>query len=93
MRVERDTGIQHVLIKDGLDPQTQKRQVEQQIRAAEERNKLFLENAARKDMDGYLNPKIYAAIKAKPEISISQLPLNFDKATVSTGLKSALLSN
>ena len=47
MRLKCDTGIQYALVRD-RDPQTLKRQVEQQIRAAEDRNKVFLENAARR---------------------------------------------
>ena len=45
MRLKCDTGIQYALVRD-QDPQALKRQVEQQIRAAEDRNKVFLENAA-----------------------------------------------
>jgi len=91
MRVRCDTGIQYALVRD-VDPQALKRQVEQQIRAAEDRNKVFLENAARRDIDAYVNSTPYA-IKAKPVMSLAQLSLNFDKAAVSAQLPSARLSH
>ena len=68
MRVRCDTGIQYALVRD-VDPQALKRQVEQQIRAAEDRNKVFLENAARRDIDAYVN----STINAKPVMSVAQL--------------------
>ena len=86
MRLKCDTGIQYALVRD-RDPQTLKRQVEQQIRAAEDRNKVFLENAARRDIDAYINSTPYA-IKAKPVMSLAQLSLNFDKAAISPRLPS-----
>jgi len=87
MRVRCDTGIQYALVRD-VDPQALNRQVEQQIRAAEDRNKLFLENAARRDIDAYVNSTPYA-IKAKPLMSLAQLSLNFDKVAVSARLPAA----
>ena len=87
MRLKCDTGIQYALVRD-RDPQTLKRQVEQQIRAAEDRNKVFLENAARRDIDAYINSTPYA-IKAKLVMSLAQLSLNFDKVAVSARLPSA----
>jgi hypothetical protein len=77
MRVQCDTGIQYALVKDAFDPAVQKRQVEHQISAAEDRNKRFLENAARRDIDAYVNSTTYA-MKAKPAMSPApQLPLSF----------------
>ena len=84
MRLKCDTGIQYALVR-GLDPQALKRQVEQQIRAAEDRNKVFLENAARRDIDAYVN----STINPKPVMSLAQLSLNFDKLGVSARLPSA----
>ena len=84
MRVRCDTGIQYALLRD-VDPQALKRQVEQQIRAAEDRNKVFLENAARRDIDAYVN----STINAKPVMSVAQLSVNFDKLGVSAQLPSA----
>jgi predicted methyltransferase MtxX (methanogen marker protein 4) len=84
MRVRCDTGIQYALLRD-VDPQALKRQVEQQIRAAEDRNKVFLENAARRDIDAYVN----STINPKPVMSLAQLSLNFDKLGVSARLPSA----
>ena len=77
MRVQCDTRIQYALVKGVFDPETLKRQVEQQITAAEDRNKLFLESAARRDIDAYVNSRTYV-IKAKPTTSPPQLSLNFD---------------
>jgi hypothetical protein len=88
MRIRCDTGIQYALVKDVFDPQALKRQVEQQISAAEDRNRRFLEAAARRDIDAYLNSATYA-IK-KTAISLAQLSLNFDKVTESTGLQPAV---
>jgi hypothetical protein len=87
MRLKCDTGIQYALVRD-RDPQALKRQVEHQIRAAEDRNKVFLENAARRDIDAFVNSTSYA-IKAKPVMPLAQLSLNFDKVAVSARLPSA----
>ena len=83
MRVRFDTGIQSALVKGVLDPETVKRRVEQQITAAENRNKLFLESAARRDIEAYVNSKTYV-IKAKPTTSPPQLSLNFEPAIRTT---------
>jgi len=89
MRVRCDTGIQYALVKDAFDPEAQKRQVEHRISAAEDRNKRFLENAARRDIDAYVNSTTYA-IKANPAMSAApQLALNFDKAGDSKRLQPA----
>lgn len=89
MRVRYDTGIQYALVKDAFEPEAQKRQVEQQISAAEDRNKRFLENAARRDIDAYVNSTTYA-IKAKPALSPApQLALSFDKVGDAKPLQSA----
>jgi hypothetical protein len=57
MTVQRDVGLQFVLLKELLDPKAQKQQVEEKIKAVEERNNLLLENAARMDMHAYLQSK------------------------------------
>jgi hypothetical protein len=88
MTVARDTTIQHALINAGLDPQAQKRLVEQQIRKAEQKHNLFLEKAARRDIDIYLNSQIYPGTKAEP-MSILQLSLNFEKIGGPMGLEIA----
>ena len=90
MRVRNDTGIQYALVKGVLDPETLKRQVEQQITAAEDRNKVFLESAARRDIDAYVNATTYV-IKVKPTVSPPQLSLNFDKGGDSKALHSPAL--
>ena len=76
MRARCDMGIQYALVKGVFDPETLKRQVEQQITAAEDRNKRFLESAARRDIDAYVNSRTYV-IKAKPTTSPPQLSLSF----------------
>jgi len=86
MRVQCDTGIQYALGKDVFDPETLKRQVEQQIVAAENRDKRFLESAARRDIDAYINSTTY--VKAKPTTtSPPQLLLGFDNAKTSKVLQ------
>ena len=47
MTVQREVGLQFALVKEILDPKAQKQQVEEKIRAVEERNSLLLQNAAR----------------------------------------------
>ena len=88
MRVQRDTGIQYALVKGVFDPETLKRQVEQRIAAAEDRNKRFLESAARRDIDAYVNSTTH--VEAKPTTtSPPQLSLDLDNATTLKGLQSA----
>ena len=87
MRVQCDTGMQYALVKGVFDPETLKRQVEQQITAAENRNKRFLESAARRDIEAYINSTTY--VKAKPTTtSPPQLLLDFDNAKASKVLQS-----
>jgi hypothetical protein len=88
MRVQSDTEIQFPLVKGGLDPETLKRQVEQQITAAEARNKRFLESAARRDIDAHVNSTTYV-VKPKPATTPPQLTVNLDNAGDSKELQSA----
>lgn len=88
MPVKCDTGIQYALVKGVFDPETLKRQVEQQITAAEDRNKRFLESAARRDIDACVNSTTY--VKSQPTTnSPPQLSLDFDNAKTSKGLRPA----
>ena len=76
-------GLQFALVKEILDPKAQKRQVEEKIKAVEERNNLLLENAARMDMHAYLQSKPQTALKTRPNNPASQLLLGFDNNAVS----------
>ena len=55
MTVQRDVGLQFALVKEILEPEAQKRQMEDKIKAVEKRNNLLLENAARMEMHAYMN--------------------------------------
>jgi len=57
MTVQREVGLQFALVKEILDPKAQKQQVEEKIRAVEERNRVLLQNAARMDIDAYMQSK------------------------------------
>ena len=57
MTAQRDMGLQFTLIKEILDPKAQKRQMEEKIKAVEERNNLHLENAARMEMHAYMQSR------------------------------------
>ena len=81
MTVQRDVGLQFALVKEILDPTAQKRQVEEKIRAVEQRNKRFLENAARLDMHSYMESKPQTTLRATT--SDSQLLLGFENNPVS----------
>jgi hypothetical protein len=57
MTAQPEVGLQFALVKEILDPKAQKRQVEEKIRAVEERNRVLLQNAARMDIDAYMQSK------------------------------------
>jgi hypothetical protein len=86
MTVQRDVGLQFALVKEILDPKAQKRQLEEKIRAVEEWNNLFLENAARMDIHFYMQSRLETAITT-PNTAVSQLSLDFDDDVVSAGIK------
>ena len=85
MTVQRDVGLQFALVKEILDPKAQKRQLEEKIRAVEEWNNLFLENAARMDIHSYMQSRLQTAVTT-PNTAVSQLSLNFDDDVVSVGI-------
>ena len=87
MRIKCDTGIQYALVKGVFDPETLKRQVERQITAAEDRNRRFLESAARRDIDAWVNSITY--VESQPTNSPPQLSLDFDNAKTAKGLRPA----
>ena len=66
MTVQRDVGVQFALVKEILDPTAQKRQVEEEIRAPEQRNKRFLGNAARLDMHATWNQSLKRRLDSQP---------------------------
>lgn len=86
MTVQRDVGLQFALVKEILDPKVQKRQLEEKIRAVEEWNNLFLENAARMDIHFYMQSRLETAVTT-PNTAVSQLSLDFDDDVVSAGIK------
>lgn len=73
MTVQRDVGLQFALMTEILDPKAQKRQVEEKIKAVEEWNNLFLENAARMDIHYYMEKELQMAVKTTSNRSVSQL--------------------
>ena len=83
MTAQRDVGLQFTLVKATIDPTSQRRKVEEKIRAVEEWNNLLLENAARMDMGPYMQSKAQAVLKEMLN-SGSQLPLPFENDPVST---------
>jgi hypothetical protein len=78
MTVQREVGLQFALVKEILDPKAQKRQVEEKIRAVEERNSLLLQNAARMDIYAYMQSKTKPSAKTTSGDPVPQLPLTFD---------------
>lgn len=77
MTVQRE-----VVVKAVLEPMAERRDVEEKIRAVEEWNNLLLENAARSDMDSYMQQKSQRTSKEMPS-SESQLSLRFENSAVS----------
>ena len=86
MKLQRDTGFQFALVKEILDANAQKQQVEEKIRAAEEWQSLLLENAARREIDVFIEPKMHSATKAKLTMAVAQLSLPFENVTVAREL-------
>jgi hypothetical protein len=83
MTVQRDVDVRFALTTEILDPKTQKRQIEEKIKAVEEWNNLFLENAARMDIHSYMQKELQMAVKTTSDRSVSQLSLTFDNDAVS----------
>ena len=80
MRVTRDSGFQFALVKEILDPNAQKRQIEEKIKAVEEWNKLLDEKAARREIEAYKQLKPYSIPIRTPENDrIAQLSLKLDE--------------
>ena len=67
MKVQRNSGFQFALVKEILDANAQKQQVEEKIRAAEEWQKLVVDNAARSDIDAYLDSQMQSATKGQAQ--------------------------
>jgi hypothetical protein len=78
MTVQREVGLQFALVKEILDPKAEKQQVEEKIRAVEERNRLLLQNAARMDIDAYMQSKTQPSAKTTSGDPVPQLSLTFD---------------
>jgi len=57
MKGQRYNGSQFALVKEIRDVNAQKQQVEEKLRAAEELSNLILENAARREIVGYIIDK------------------------------------
>ena len=83
MGVVRDTGFQLALVKEMLDASAQRREIEEKIRAAEEKSKLLLEKAARSEIETYIELKMRSVSPTKSTISVSQLLLNFEALPLS----------
>ena len=80
MPVPRDSGFQFALVKEILDPNAEKRQIEEKIKAVEEWNKLIEEKAARQDIEVYQQSKSHPIPIRTPETDrIAQLSLNLDE--------------
>ena len=80
MTVQRDLGLQFALMTEILDPKAQKRQMEEKIKAVEERNNLHLENAARIEMHAYLQSRLKPSPNS--DTSVTQLSLSLVDQTV-----------
>lgn len=80
MPVPRDSGFQFALVKEILDPNAEKRQIEEKIKAVEEWNKLLEEKAARQEIEVYQQSKSHPIPIRTPENDrIAQLSLNLDE--------------
>lgn len=85
MPLSRDSGFQFALVKEILDPNAHKRQIEEKIKAVEEWNKLLDEKAARREIEAYKQLKPYSIpIRTSKNDCISQLSLNLDELASST---------
>lgn len=76
MTAQRDVGLQFPLIKEILDPKEQKRQMEEKMKAVEERNNLLLENAARMEMHAYMQSRPKPSPNTTSDNSLTQLSLS-----------------
>mgnify|MGYP003576103580 CR=1 FL=1 len=83
MTAQRDVALQFPLIKEILDPKAQKRQMEEKIKAVEERNNLLLENAARMEMHAYMESRPKPSPNTTPNNSLTQLSLSLVDRTLS----------
>ena len=80
MPLSRDSGFQFALVKEILDPNAHKRQIEEKIKAVEEWNKLLDEKAARQEIEIYKQSKPHSVpIRTSKNDCISQLSLNLDE--------------
>jgi DNA-binding transcriptional MerR regulator len=85
MPLSRDSGFQFAIVKEILDPNAQKRQIEEKIKAAEEWNKLLDEKAARQEIETYKQSKPHPVPIRTPENDrIAQLSLKLDELVSST---------
>ena len=83
MTVQRDVGLQFALVKEILEPEAQKRQMEDKIKAVEKRNNLLLENAARMEMHAYMQSRPKPSPNTPSDNSLTQLSLSFLDRTLS----------
>jgi len=83
MTVQRDVGLQFALVKEILEPEAQKRQMEDKIKAVEKRNNLLLENAARMEMHAYMQSRPKPSPNTTSDNSLTQLSLSFLDRTLS----------
>ena len=80
MPLSRDSGFKFALVKEILDPNAQKRQIEGWRDAVEEWNKLLDEKAARQEIEIYKQSKPHSVpIRTSKNDCISQLSLNLDE--------------
>jgi DNA-binding transcriptional MerR regulator len=85
MPLSRDSGFQFAIVKEILDPNAQKRQIEEKIKAVEEWNKLLDEKAARQEIETYKQSKPHPVpIRTSKTDCISQLSLKLDELVSST---------
>ena len=57
MSVERHSGIKSGAVTESREPNVQRQQLEDKIKAVEEISKVILENAARREIVGYIIEK------------------------------------
>ena len=57
MRVERHSGIKSGAVRESRDPNAQRQQLEDKIKAVEEISNVILENAARREIVGHIIEK------------------------------------
>jgi DNA-binding transcriptional MerR regulator len=85
MPLSRDSGFQFAIVKEILDPNAQKRQIEEKIKAVEEWNKLLDEKAARQEIETYKQLKPNSIpIRTLENDRIAQLSLKLDELAPST---------